>query len=183
MKLNAKFVVGGMIAAIAASVAAVALAASGPSTSSVQGQVTLTYRKPFTTCQFGGATYRQVLNWVGKGTVSSNNSVLDGQRLVDKVDFVQNVDTGVGVVEGRLKTRHHHRTTGKGTFTGVWQGNDGEGLLLIDRTGKRHGAFILNAGLHLHPVPNGLGVDITFGSPPAAGAPQNLAAHFNERTC
>jgi hypothetical protein len=183
MKLNAKFVVGGIIAAIVASVGAVALAAGGPSTSAVQGQVTLTYRKPFTSCQSGGATYRQVRNWVGTGTVSSNNGVLDGQRLVDKVDFVQNVDTGVGVVTGTLKTRHHHRTTGKGTFNGVWQGNEGEGQLVIDRTGKHHGAFILNAGLHLHPVPNGLGVDITFGSPPAAGAPQNLATSFNERTC
>src|SRR6266516_3803217 len=170
--------------AAAASVAAIALAASGPQTTGLRGHATLRYRKPFTRCTGGdGSAYRQVLNWVGRGTVHSKAPGLDGQKIVDNVNFFQNVDTGVGTVVGTVRTKNAGRRTGAGTLAGVWQGNNGRGQIVIHPVGGSPLELaILNVGLHLRKVSKGFAVRVVFGGS-SSRAPANVSAFFNGQTC
>jgi hypothetical protein len=187
VKLNKRVVFSLLIGVVGASLLAVALAAGRPQTHGLQGHTTLLYRKPFIRCVGAdGARYRQVLNWVGTGTARSNDARLNGQRIVDNVDFFQNLNTGVGVVEGTLKTLNRSRhITGTGTLTAVWHGDNGEGQVVIHPVGTRSAlrVFILNVELHLRSVSNGIAVDIVFGMPPSPTAPENASAFFNGKKC
>ena len=169
--------------------ATAAAVGDGPRIHGVRGRTTLIYRRPFITCPgAGGQPYRQVLRWIGRGTLHSTDRFLDGQKVVDNVNFLQNASTGTGVVSGSFKTyrvtRSGPRLRTFGTFVGVWHNRQGRGQIVLRRVGRRpRSLFILNAALRLRSVAAGTAVDIVFGRRASFGAAANASAFFDGRPC